>query len=366
MQTHKISEVILKFINGRNDSRSYLKGQLEYITDSTKTEGGRLVATQGCSPIHALEDFLLNKALHHKTHGKQGVHFVIAFPPNGSSRSPDELLSITSEIVEHTYPNYLAVMTIHTDSHILHAHVVLDAVNAITGRKFSQGKGDLNRVKQKVNAVLQTHGIGIIKSSANEFVDYHDYNHAVGYDFLELDESELISETEMRAIDLNAEIIISEECQSHWSFPIPTTSNPFLQQGGYYPMNNTTHSAPIVPLKPAEQESSVLSLTEQNVPTVSAPSCYPNTTVVTGPTFRIKGASQNDFGRVGELVEQSSRYAQDHQRESANLALAMQYKAQESGHPTNVTVVAGPIFDIEMNYSSCIIDDDHVIYHKCT
>lgn len=75
---------------------------------------------------------------------------------------------------------------------------------------------------------------------------------------------------------------------------------------------------------------------------------YPSTNVVTGPTFRIKGTPSADLAGPNELVAQTTAHAQEHQREAANIALAMQQYGQQSGYPSNVSVIAGPIFDIDM------------------
>ena len=93
---------------------------------------------------------------------------------------------------------------------------------------------------------------------------------------------------------------------------------------------------------------------EQYVPTAVEPvpatveNNFPSTSVITGPTFRIKGNENSDFSGLGELVEQTTAYAQEHQRETANLALAMQQYGQQSGYPSNVSIYAGPIFDIDL------------------
>lgn len=75
---------------------------------------------------------------------------------------------------------------------------------------------------------------------------------------------------------------------------------------------------------------------------------YPNTSVITGPTFHIKGTPDSNFAGLNELVEQTSAYAREHQPEAAKLALAMQQYGQQSGYPSNVAVYAGPIFDIDL------------------
>ena len=92
MKHPNLQTSILRFINGRNDNAAYLQGMYEYITDSAKTDGGILLATQGCSRKNPLEDFMTNKLLHQKPHGKQGVHFVLSCPPNGGAKSSADVL----------------------------------------------------------------------------------------------------------------------------------------------------------------------------------------------------------------------------------------------------------------------------------
>lgn len=346
---------IIKFINGKNDKRDYLSGAIDYVTDATKTNGGALVATQGCSRSHILDDMLVNKVLHHKTHGKHGVHFVLAFPPNGNERSPADILDVTRKIVSTLYPDYLAVMAVHTDSKALHSHVILDAVNAVTGKKFSQGPSDLNRVKQKTNAILHDHGFELIRASANDFVDYTDYSSAIGFDFLELDESYFV-ETELLSEPDRFETVSPDDLLSPEEFAAVSRRlheariNPYSAFEGvsYMKPQNQYKSKTLVPATQfAPVTPATLSSTDINT-TENITDQYPTTTVVTGPTFRIKGTPQSNFAGLGELVTQTTEFAQDHQREAANLALAMQSKTQEIRHPTNVSVIAGPIFDIDL------------------
>ncbi len=342
---------IIKFINGRNDSHDYLSGAIDYITDATKTDCGTLVATQGCSRSNALEDILVNKVLHHKSHGKQGVHFVLAFPSAGNAKSPADVLNVTREIVSAVYPDYLAVMAVHTDSKALHSHVILDAVNAVSGKKFSQGPGDLNRVKQRANNILQAHGFEIIRASANDFIDHTDYSQVEGFDFLEPNLSEILQESELSFNILPNTRLYDDEIGGTLTSELATVFHrdamsflrKFNRRGADMEQRND-----LMPVQSADSMPPTL-LNDTAVPTaVCAPNNYPTTTVATGPTFRIKGTPQSDFAGLGELVKQTTAFAQDHHREAANLALAMQVKAQEYGHPTNVTIVAGPIFDIDL------------------
>jgi hypothetical protein len=80
----------------------------------------------------------------------------------------------------------------------------------------------------------------------------------------------------------------------------------------------------------------------------TAVNSYPNTSVVTSPIFRIKGNPDANLAGFNELVEYTMADAQKRQRDVANLALAMQKYGQQTGYPSNVSIYAGPIFDIDM------------------
>lgn len=357
---------VLKFINGRNVGAKSLRAVCNYTTDKAKTNDGTLVTTYGCSLEHPVEDMLANKRMHNKTHGKQYEHFVFAPCPNGSDKSPEAVLKTVKEIVSTVFPENMSIVSVHTDSKWLHAHVVLDAVNAVTGRKFSQSPSDLNRVKQKTNTILQKHGFEIITASANEFVDLTDYSNEEEFDFLELDESQFITKSaieEISAYTDSVNLTNTPVLFVGWDSPDCCNEN----YGGYNMNNNYT------PYVPQTQAAAVITPTVEEVSTdnsmiqqtqeVSAPvpmvetvpttietavNSYPHTNVVTGPTFRIRGNENSNFAGLGELVEQTTAYAQEHQREAANLALAMQQYGQQTGYPSNVAVYAGPIFDIDL------------------
>ncbi len=361
---------VLKFINGRNYGADSLKDICNYITDETKTNGGKLVATHGCSSEHPVDDMLTNKRLHNKTHGKQYEHFVLAPCPNGSDKSPEDILRATKEIVATAFPEYMAVMAVHTDSKFVHAHTVLDSVNAVSGRKRSQGPSDLNIIKQKTNNILEKHGFEIITASANEFVDHTDHSNEEGFDFLELDESQFIVKTDLEKIDSSTKGVSQINTYNPY-FKLPRRDWYDINSiGGNDTMYNNNSFSPV----PQQVQNSPVPVTEtvpqnmpmnngiqqpqgQYVPTAVEPipatvgtveNTFPSTSVITGPAFNIKGTPDSNFAGLSELVEQTTAYAQEHQREAANLALAMQQYGQQTGYPSNVSVYAGPIFDIDL------------------
>ncbi len=336
--------MLLRFINGRNNNRKFLSDMFGYIIDQSKTENGKYIASNGCSHTHILEDMLANKKLHNKTAGKQGEHFVISFYPDRPEVSNAEILNISAEIAETVYPEYLSVTTLYLDTKVRHTHTLLDSVNAVTGKKFSQSPSALNRVRQKINGILQKHGFEIITASANDFVDCTDYPDVEGFDFLELDESELITESDIDEISNYTDSVSINNTFNSWNHSDCCSENYF---GDYNTMNNYKNYTPCVP---QTQELPAPTTTIETVPTtVETPkNSYPNTNVVTGPTFRIKGTPSANLAGLDELIAQTTSYAHEHQREASNLALAMQQYGQKNGYPCNVSVIAGPIFDIDL------------------
>ena len=354
MNKLNVFAAILKFINGSNKGNQYMLGVYDYITDPAKTDNGTLVATHGCSNEHPLEDMLRNKLLHNKTHGKQYEHFVLALSPCVGSKSPLDVLSVVNEIVSTVYPENMAVIAVHTDSKYIHGHVLLDAVNAVTGRKFSQSPADLNRVKQKANNILKKHGFEIITASANDFVDHTDYSNEEDFDFLELDESQFITESTIEEISsLTGSVSLPYVENPFESLDYPSFDDYFY--GGYQMTNNHKSQAQVMPLttpeydtKPSVVPTGTIAQQEQSVSaTVEAVgNKYPNVTLVTAPTFRFKCTQESSFVGLGELAEMSS-CTQKGQLNAANIALAMNQHCQQNGCPANVAVLAAPIFEFD-------------------
>ncbi len=106
---------IIKFINGNNHDKNYLKDTYEYITAPSKTDNGRLVMTYGCTEDHPIDDMFRTKKLWNKTDRRQGEHFIVSFPED-FDKTPDELLKIMYEIVDTNFYGYSAVIAVHQDT----------------------------------------------------------------------------------------------------------------------------------------------------------------------------------------------------------------------------------------------------------
>ena len=126
---------------------------------------------------------------------------------------------------------------------------------------------------------------------------------------------------------------------------------PYVSQAQDIPVTTPTAEmvSSAVPMVQQTQDLPAPTVNVDAVPaTIEPGNGLPNTNVITGPTFRITGAPESNFAGLNELVEQTMTDAQKHQNQAANLALAMQQYGQQTGFPSNVSVYAGPIFDIDM------------------
>lgn len=190
---------ILRFVNGRNDSRKYLDDMVDYVCAASKTDNGKHVGTSGCYAKHPVRDMMAVKKMYHKTHGKQGEHFVLSLTPDNANNSDALYMEIADEIVKR-FNEYQCVYALHKDTGTRHLHIVMNSVAYTNGKKFSQGPEDLNRFKLHCNDILQKHHFDIIRTGAKDLRDSTPYSQEDGFDFLEIFDD--VPEPRPKEIDL--------------------------------------------------------------------------------------------------------------------------------------------------------------------
>lgn len=149
---------VIKFISGKNRELSQLKTAVDYVLNKEKT-GGKYIACNGVSAEEAYEDMRTVKMLHGKERGRQYIHFVISFNKGVSS----ELAFRVSRLCAKYYENeYQFVLAIHTNTSNVHAHVILNTVNAKTGKKFGQSRGGMLKFRDYANDILRKNGLNTV------------------------------------------------------------------------------------------------------------------------------------------------------------------------------------------------------------
>jgi hypothetical protein len=147
--------MIIKFINGKNDSLAELKNAIEYVRDKDKTTE-ELTGGFCCDTKYPYEDMYVTKALHNKCSGKQYEHYVLSFDPDDKVE-PELVYEITSKIVSH-YNKHQSMWAVHTNTDYVHSHVIMNSV-ACDGKKFRQWKPQLSLFRSFIDEICRNHGI---------------------------------------------------------------------------------------------------------------------------------------------------------------------------------------------------------------
>ena len=114
--------------------RGGLAQAIAYVVNGDKTEEQVLTAAQGCSLGSACAEMQDAKIRWNKTDGVQLYHIIQSFRPG--EITPGLALEIAQEFVREHLPGYQAVIGIHTDRDHIHAHIVFNSVNQLTGEKY--------------------------------------------------------------------------------------------------------------------------------------------------------------------------------------------------------------------------------------
>ena len=72
--------------------------------------------------------------------------------------TPEKAHAYAEEIAEAFFKNYECVIATHTDTKTVHSHVIVNAVDPITGKKLQFSKQDYAKMKDEVNAIGRKYG----------------------------------------------------------------------------------------------------------------------------------------------------------------------------------------------------------------
>lgn len=140
----------------------HLEQALDYIQNPEKTNGSVLVGSLNCLPETAFEQMLDTKETFGKVNKRQGYHVIISFVPGEATEE------IAFDVVERFAKEYLkdeyeAVYAVHNDKNHLHAHLIFNSVNLVTGAKYEYRKGEWKRRMQPItNKLCKEYGLEII------------------------------------------------------------------------------------------------------------------------------------------------------------------------------------------------------------
>ena len=139
----------------------HLKHSINYILQSKKLGEANLAGGINCLPEMAYQQMKVTKRMFGKTGGRQGYHFVISLNPGEGT--PEIMYDIAMRFAEEAFAGeYEAVVAVHTDREHLHAHIIINNVNMVTGYKFQCRDGDWKYKFQPItNKLCKEYGLHI-------------------------------------------------------------------------------------------------------------------------------------------------------------------------------------------------------------
>ena len=136
-----ITKVMHMKASGKARIDIHLEHAINYILQPKKLGDANLTGGINCLPDAAYEQMKATKQMFGKTGGRQGYHFVISLKPGEGT--PEIMYDIAMRFAEEAFGGeYETVVAVHTDRNHLHAHIIINSVNMVTGYKFQYHEGD--------------------------------------------------------------------------------------------------------------------------------------------------------------------------------------------------------------------------------
>lgn len=139
----------------------HLEHSINYILQLKKLGEANLAGGINCLLEMAYRQMKATKQMFGKTGGRQGYHFVISLKPGEGT--PGIMYDIAMRFAEEAFAGeYEAVVAVHTDREHLHAHIIINSVNMVTGYKFQCRDGDWKYKFQPItNKLCEEYGLHI-------------------------------------------------------------------------------------------------------------------------------------------------------------------------------------------------------------
>lgn len=152
---------ITKIIAGKGS----IQAAVAYILNDKKTDNRALTATLNCEPGHEIQQMLDTKArFPEKSDGVQYYHIIQSFKPG--EITPELALEVAKKFAEEYLSGFEVVIGTHIDRDHIHSHLVFNAVNLETGKKFhSNAKSYYQGIRAASDKLCREYGLSVLEQS---------------------------------------------------------------------------------------------------------------------------------------------------------------------------------------------------------
>ena len=112
-----------------------------------------------CYPNLAKEQFKITRQFWGKENGRQAHTIIQAFRPGETN--PHQANEIGLELAKQVAPEHEIVVYTHIDTNHIHNHIVINAVNFETGKKYHSKPEDLHKIRDISDRLCKAHGLSI-------------------------------------------------------------------------------------------------------------------------------------------------------------------------------------------------------------
>ena len=119
-----------------------------------------------CSPGVAKAQMKATRELHGKSDGIQAHTVIQSFKPEETT--PKEANNVGQELAEKIAPGHECMIYTHTDKEHIHNHIVINAVNMDSGKKYqAHGQQAISKVQRENDEICRSRGLSIPEKTAN-------------------------------------------------------------------------------------------------------------------------------------------------------------------------------------------------------
>ena len=134
---------------------------INYAVNPDKTDEEVLTAYLNCDKGHACRQMLATKEAKNNRDGVQYYHIIQSFKPG--EITPELALEIAQAFAKEHLADYEVVIGVHVDKEHIHAHMVFNSVNLVTGRKYhSNAKSYYQQIRTISDKLCREHGLSVI------------------------------------------------------------------------------------------------------------------------------------------------------------------------------------------------------------
>jgi len=162
--------------------KSTLKKALDYICDESKTDGKLLVDGYNCAPETAHFEFKMTEEMakeivgdYTKKSNNLAYHTIQSFDPRDNI-TPEDAHEIGKKLAEElTNGEHEYVIATHIDKGHIHNHIIFNAYNSETFKKFDCNKNTFRDIRAISDRLCEEKGLNVIKEPTGKGKCYKEY-----------------------------------------------------------------------------------------------------------------------------------------------------------------------------------------------